>query len=106
MYLQCGVLLTLERTHCFIPFYCFVSQKKDLMHHVAHQTIVMQFILELAKQLDRDPRECVGPFFSRFAAALLFSLCCYCFCIFLAYDSLYILNLQPAHSSKGHDYSN
>ena len=35
------------------------------MTHVAHQTIVMQFILELAKTLERDPRACVRAFFSR-----------------------------------------
>lgn len=40
-------------------------QKHDLMAHVAHQTIVMQFILELAKSLETDPRACVRAFFSR-----------------------------------------
>ena len=41
------------------------------MNHVAHQTIVMQFILELAKQLDIDPRGCVRSFFSRFVQELV-----------------------------------
>ena len=41
-------------------------QKHDLMKHVSHQCIVMQFILELAKSLKTDPRSCVGAFFSRF----------------------------------------
>ncbi len=40
-------------------------QKSSLMQRVAHQTIVMQYILELAKQLDRDPRSCVPGFFIR-----------------------------------------
>lgn len=35
------------------------------MNHVAHQTICMQYILELSKQLDVDPRACVGAFTSR-----------------------------------------
>lgn len=35
------------------------------MDHVAHQCIVMQFILELSKTLKYDPRACVGPFFSK-----------------------------------------
>ena len=35
------------------------------MEHVAHQCIVMQFILELSKTLKYDPRTCVGPFFSK-----------------------------------------
>lgn len=39
------------------------------MEHVAHQTICMQFILELAKQLDCDPRACVDVFFSKFQSA-------------------------------------
>ena len=39
------------------------------MEHVAHQSIVMQFILELAKQLDIDPRACIGSFFSRIKLA-------------------------------------
>lgn len=40
--------------------------KEQLMEHVAHQCICMQYILELAKQLDVDPRACVGQFFSRY----------------------------------------
>ena len=40
------------------------------MEQVAHQTIVMQFVLELAKQTDVDPRSCVRPFFSRFDTSI------------------------------------
>ena len=40
-------------------------QKSALMRRVAHQAIVMQYILELAKQLDRDPRSCAPGFFVR-----------------------------------------
>ena len=39
------------------------------MEHVAHQCIVMQFILELSKTLKYDPRACVGPFFSKMQLA-------------------------------------
>ncbi|KAL1497101.1 hypothetical protein ABEB36_008114 [Hypothenemus hampei] len=46
---------------------CF--QKHDLMVHVAHQTICMQYILELAKQLNYDPRSCVDAFFSKIQVA-------------------------------------
>jgi cell division cycle protein 37 len=35
------------------------------MEHIAHQCIVMQFILELSKTLKCDPRACVGPFFTK-----------------------------------------
>lgn len=44
-------------------------QKHDLMEHIAHQCICMQYILELSKQLDVDPRACVGSFFSRIQIA-------------------------------------
>lgn len=39
------------------------------MERVAHQTICMQYILELAKQLDCDPRACVDAFFSKIHVA-------------------------------------
>ncbi len=29
-----------------------MEEKHDLMEHIAHQVIVMQYLLELAKQLD------------------------------------------------------
>lgn len=35
------------------------------MEQVAHQTIVMQFILELAKSLKVDPRGCFRRFFEK-----------------------------------------
>lgn len=35
------------------------------MEQVAHQTIVMQFILELAKSLKVDPRACFRQFFTK-----------------------------------------
>ena len=38
------------------------------MERVAHQTIVMQYILELGRQLDRDPRSCVPGFFERWGS--------------------------------------
>lgn len=44
-------------------------QKHELMEHVAHQCICMQYILELSKQLDVDPRACAGSFFSRIQIA-------------------------------------
>ncbi|KAH3737282.1 hypothetical protein DPMN_043865 [Dreissena polymorpha] len=39
------------------------------MEQVSHQTIVMQFILELAKQMELDPRSCIKPFFTRIKQA-------------------------------------
>lgn len=42
-----------------------MEDKHELMAHVAHQCICMQYILELAKQLEVDPRACVSSFFSK-----------------------------------------
>ena len=39
------------------------------MEHVAHQCIVMQFILELSKTLNQHPRACVDPFFKKMSIA-------------------------------------
>ena len=39
------------------------------MEHVAHQCICMQYILELSRQLDVNPRACVGSFFARIQVA-------------------------------------
>lgn len=40
------------------------------MEQVAHQTIVMQFILELAKSLKVDPRACFRQFFTKIKVGL------------------------------------
>lgn len=40
------------------------------MQQVAHQTIVMQFILELAKSLKVDPRACFRQFFAKIKVSL------------------------------------
>ncbi|XP_071791675.1 hsp90 co-chaperone Cdc37-like isoform X1 [Asterias amurensis] len=45
------------------------ERKTALMEQVAHQVIVMQFILELAKSLKRDPRSCIKPFFTKIKSA-------------------------------------
>lgn len=39
------------------------------MNHVAHQCICMQYILELSKHIDVDPRACVASFFTRIQVA-------------------------------------
>ncbi len=36
------------------------------MDHVAHQCIAMQYLLELSKQLDIDPRACIKQFFTKY----------------------------------------
>lgn len=64
--------LVCEATANYLVIWCInleMEKKGELMAHVAHQCICMQFILELAKQLDVDPRACVGSFFQRIQVA-------------------------------------
>ncbi|KAG1683981.1 Hsp90 co-chaperone Cdc37 [Nymphon striatum] len=64
--------LACEETANYLVIWCInleVEEKHELMQHVAHQTICMQYILELSKQLDTDPRACVSSFFSRIQIA-------------------------------------
>lgn len=61
-----------EATANYLVIWCInleMEKKSELMAHVAHQCICMQFILELAKQLDVDPRACVGSFYTRIQLA-------------------------------------
>lgn len=67
-YLTEHLELVCEDTANYLVVWCIdleIEEKHDLMEHVAHQCIVMQFILELSKTLKYDPRACVGPFFSK-----------------------------------------
>ncbi|XP_045454688.1 hsp90 co-chaperone Cdc37 [Melitaea cinxia] len=71
-FLQEHSQLVCEETANYLVIWCInleMEEKHDLMAHVAHQTICMQYILELSKQLDVDPRACVGSFFSRIQVA-------------------------------------
>lgn len=56
----------------FLALWCLnlaMEEKFTLMEHIAKQVISLQYILELAKQLDRDPRSCVSSFFTRIQTA-------------------------------------
>lgn len=67
-FLQENMELCCEETANYLVIWCVnlvVEMKENLMEHVAHQCICMQYILELAKQLEVDPRACVSSFFSR-----------------------------------------
>lgn len=64
--------LVCEDTANYLVIWCIqleMEEKHELMGHVAHQCICMQYILELSKQLDVDPRSCVSSFFSRIQIA-------------------------------------
>lgn len=64
--------LVCENTANYLVLWCInleMEEKHELMNHVAHQTICMQYMLELAKQLDTDPRACIEVFFSKMQVA-------------------------------------
>jgi len=64
--------LVCEETANYLVVWCIdleIEEKHSLMQHVSHQTMVMQFILELSKSLKLDPRQCVRPFFQRMKTA-------------------------------------
>lgn len=64
--------LVCEDTANYLVIWCInleMEKKHELMTHVAHQCICMQYILELSKQLDVDPRACVGSFCDRIQVA-------------------------------------
>lgn len=71
-FLQENQHLVCEDTANYLVIWCInleMEEKHDLMEHVAHQCICMQYILELSKQLDVDPRACVASFFTRIQVA-------------------------------------
>lgn len=60
--------LVCEETANYLTLWCLnleIEEKHELMTHVSKQVISMQYILELAKQLDCDPRACISSFFKR-----------------------------------------
>jgi len=60
--------LACEDTANYLVVWCIdleVEEKHALMERVAHQTICMQFLLELSKQLEIDPRSTIKPFFTK-----------------------------------------
>ena len=56
----------------YLAIWCLnleIEGKSDLMKHISKQVISMQYILELAKQLDCDPRSCIATFFTKIQRA-------------------------------------
>ncbi|CAH8576169.1 unnamed protein product [Heterobilharzia americana] len=61
--------LVCEETANQLVIWCVeleMEKKSELMKHVSHQCIVLQFMLELAKSLKVDPRACIRPFFAKY----------------------------------------
>lgn len=71
-YMQEHTHLASDNTANYLVIWCInleLDDKNELMRHVAHQAICLQFILELASQLDRDPRSCISAFFHKIQQA-------------------------------------
>ncbi|KAL1426045.1 hypothetical protein MTO96_018595 [Rhipicephalus appendiculatus] len=64
--------LACEYTANYLVLWCIrleMDEKHELMGHVAHQCICVQYVLELGKQLEVDPRSCISSFFTRIQMA-------------------------------------
>merc|ERR1711879_436206 len=60
--------LVCDHTANFLVVWCidlYMEEKTALMEQVAHQTISMQFIMELAKGMNRHPADCFTAFYKR-----------------------------------------
>ncbi|KAG8455189.1 hypothetical protein GDO86_001401 [Hymenochirus boettgeri] len=60
--------LVCEETTRYLLLWCYQlesEQKQALMEQVAHQAVVMQFIIEMAKSRKVDPRGCFRLFFQK-----------------------------------------
>ncbi|XP_042193389.1 hsp90 co-chaperone Cdc37-like 1 isoform X1 [Callorhinchus milii] len=60
--------LICEETANYLIKWCFYLQKAEkqaLMEQVAHQAVVMQFIVEMGRNLHQDPRGCFRQFFEK-----------------------------------------
>ncbi|XP_071658068.1 uncharacterized protein [Patagioenas fasciata] len=60
--------LVCEETSRYLMLWCFhleAEQKRALMEQVAHQAVVMQFIIEIARSWNVDPRGCFHLFFQK-----------------------------------------
>jgi cell division cycle protein 37 len=71
-FLMKNTTLVHEDTANYMVIWCInleMEEKHELMTHVAHQCICMQYMLELSRQLKIDPRACIVPFFERIQTA-------------------------------------
>ena len=58
--------MPIKYIYIFIISFKSVSfQKGALMEQIAHQAVVMQFIMEMAKNCNVDPRGCFRLFFQK-----------------------------------------
>lgn len=67
-YLREHLYLVCEHLASYLVIWCVdleVEEKHSLMKRVAKQTVVAQFLIELAKSVNRDPRQCLDIFYSK-----------------------------------------
>jgi len=71
-YLRKNPHLACDDTANYLALWCInleVQEKHSLVERVAHQTIIMQYILELAKSLDARPQATIHSFFTKMKKA-------------------------------------
>lgn len=71
-YMQEHPHLACEETANYLVIHCLnleMQNKHGAMEQVAHQCICIQYLLELSKQLDIDPRSCISSFFTKIQIA-------------------------------------
>ncbi|KAJ7337947.1 hsp90 co-chaperone Cdc37 [Desmophyllum pertusum] len=71
-YLRKNAHLACDDTANYLALWCInleVQEKHSLVERVSHQTIIMQYILELAKSLDASPQATVRSFFTKMKKA-------------------------------------
>ena len=64
--------LACEETANYLVIHCLnleMQNKHGAMEQVSHQCICIQYLLELSKQLDVDPRSCISSFFTKIQIA-------------------------------------
>ena len=64
--------LACEETANYLVIHCLnleMQNKHGAMEQVSHQCICVQYLLELSKQLDVDPRSCISSFFTKIQVA-------------------------------------
>jgi len=68
-FLQNHPQLVCDKAANFLVVWCVdleVEEKHSLVERVAHQTIILQFILQLSTSMKADPRDCYVVFFKKF----------------------------------------
>ena len=67
-FLQERPVLACEETANYLVIQCInlaMEEKFAAMEQVAHQCIAMQYLMELSKTLNIDPRACIAQFFTK-----------------------------------------